>query len=190
VVAALVNSFAPDVVIGNKSVKVKADGNRRNVDVVVATQFRRYYSASSGLQYVLGICFFTPSGVRIVNYPKQHSTNCTSKHQGTKEFFKPMVRILKNMRSKLLDDKVIKPGSAPSYFLEGLLYNVPKDKFGSSYNDTFVAAINWLLEAKQEDLVCANEQYYLVRDSTTNCWPIADYEGFLSAVVALWNDWK
>jgi hypothetical protein len=71
------------------------------------------------------------------------------------------------MRAKLIDDGVIEKGSAPSYFLEGLLYNVPNEKFGTSYGDTFVAAMNWLInqEAPRDKLVCANEQYYLVRDS-------------------------
>ena len=32
-----------------------------------------------------------------------------------------MVRILKNMRSRLVEDGSIEKGSAPSYFLEGLL---------------------------------------------------------------------
>ena len=32
-------------------------------------------------------------------------------------------------------------GVAPSYYLEGMLYNVPADKFGTSYQDTFTNAI-------------------------------------------------
>jgi hypothetical protein len=76
-----------------------------------------------------------------------------------------MVRILKNMRRKLVDDGLINGGSAPSYFLEGLLYNVPNDKFGTKFIDTFVAAMTWVLQAKRSDLLCANEQNFLVRDS-------------------------
>jgi hypothetical protein len=60
-----------------------------------------------------------------------------------------MIRILKNMRSQLVDDGVIEDGTAPSYFLEGLLHNVPNDRFGGSYGDTFVAAMNWIGRAKQ-----------------------------------------
>jgi len=166
--------------------------NRRNADVVVATKFRRYSSFPSlaGAQAECGICFFTSSGDRIVNYPKQHSANCTTKHQATNGWFKPMVRILKNMRRKLVDDGSIEEGSAPSYFLEGLVYNVPNDKFGSSYGDTFVAAVNWILQAERKDLVCANEQYYLVRDSAPTCWPCSNCAAFLDAVAKLWTDWK
>jgi hypothetical protein len=190
VIAALVKSFgAADVQPGKNAVKIKTNGTRRSADVVIATQCWSYYSGRWPLQYERGICFFTSSGDRIVNYPKQHSDNCTSKHQTTKQWFKPMVRILKNMRSKLVEDGAIADGSAPSYFLEGLLYNVPDDKFGKSYGDTFVAAMNWILQADRSKFVCVNKQYYLTRDSATECWPSADCDGFINAVVELWNGW-
>jgi hypothetical protein len=190
VIAALQKSFGQDdVKPGKKAVKIKANGNRRNADVVVATEFRRYYSTASGPQFYQGICFFTPDGARIANYPSYHSANCTTKHQATNQWFKPMVRILKNMRSKLVDDGVLAAGSAPSYYIEGLLYNVPNDKFGKSYGDTFVAAFNWILQADRTKFVCANERYYLERDGFAECWPCADCENFINKVVELWNNW-
>jgi hypothetical protein len=66
---------------------------------------------------------------------------------------------------RLVDKRLTEQGSAPSYFLEGLLYNVPNERFGGSYNATFVSAINWILQAERKNLVCANEQHYQVRDS-------------------------
>jgi hypothetical protein len=190
VTSALQKSFgAADVKAGKKAIKIKANGGRRSADVVVAAQFRRYYSGYSTLQYERGICFFNSNGDRIANYPKQHSENCTAKHQATNGRFKPMVRILKNMRSKLVEDGAIEPGDAPSYFLEGLLFNVPDDKFGTNYGDTFVAALNWILQAQRQDLVCANKQHYLVKDSAATCWPSNDCNHFLNAVTALWNNW-
>lgn len=189
VIAALVKSFGAEDVKPpyNKAVKIKANGSRRSADVVVACEFRRYFRGV-GLQYVRGICFFNSSGERIVNYPKKHSINCTAKHQATNGWFKPMVRILKNMRSKLVDDGAIDQSIAPSYFLEGLLYNVPNDKFGGSYEATMVASINWILEADRSKLLCANEEYYLVRDSAVT-WPGANCDRFLNAVTQLWKDW-
>jgi hypothetical protein len=190
VIAALEKSFgSADVQAGEKAVKIKAKGNRRSADVVIATQFHKYYSGAWPLRYEPGICFFTSGGAQIVNYPKQHSVNCTTKHQGTNEWFKPMVRILKNMRSKLVEDGAIADGSAPSYFIEGLLYNVPDDKFGKSYGDTFVAALTWIVQADRSKLVCANKQYCLTFDSAAECWPRADCDGFINAVVELWNNW-
>ena len=70
-----------------------------------------------------------------------------------------MVRVLKNLRGKLVDDGRIKAGVSPSYYLEGLLYNVPSQKFAASFQGCFVNAINWIQdEADKSKLVCANEQ--------------------------------
>lgn len=190
VIAALVKNFGADVNVDKKAVKVKANGSRRSADVVVAADFRGYFSGTSRPQYNRGICFFDSGGNRIANYPQQHSANCTAKHQATQGWFKPMVRILKNMRTSLVGNSSIAPGSAPSYFLEGLLYNVPDDKFGKSYEDTFVAAINWILQADRKNLVCANERYYLARDSAAECWPCGNCDSFLKALTQLWNGWS
>lgn len=201
VVAALEKAFGTDVKPGSRAVKIKASGARRSADVIVATEFRRYYSSISPLaqfaglnagllpplRYESGICFFTSNG-QINNYPKQHSANCTTKHQATNGWFKPMVRILKNMRSRMMEKGMIAEGSAPSYFLEGLLYNVPNEKFGTSYRQTFTEAIKWIQKADRTKFVCANEQYYLIGPSNVQ-WPVANCDLFLEAVVSLWNDW-
>ena len=191
VIAALRNSFgATDVAAGKKSIKIKANGNRRNADVVVATDFRHYYPTVYGIEYHPGICFFASDGTRITNYPKQHSANCTRKHQDSKMWFKPMVRILKNMRSRLVDYGAIAAGSAPSYFLEGLLYNVPNEKFGKAYEETFCASVNWLLASKSDDFVCPSERHYLVRENAPACWPRSGYDGFLNEAVKMWKNWQ
>jgi hypothetical protein len=191
VIETLQKSFgAASVNPDKKAVKIKANGGRRSADVVVAAEFRRYYSGIFGPQYEPGICFFNSTGERIRNYPKQHSANCTSKHQATNSWFKPMVRILKNMRTKLVNDGAIVKGSAPSYFLEGLVYNVPNNNFGKSYSETFVAAMKWILKAQRNDFLCANGQVYLVRDSESECWPCANYDVFINEVVKLWDNWS
>lgn len=101
-----------------------------------------------------------------------------------------MVRILKNLRSKLVEDGKLKSGIAPSYYLEGLLYNVPKEKFGSSYVESFVAAMNWIQQgADKSKLVCANEQYYLLRTGKPTSWESIDAETFINAAIKLWNTW-
>lgn len=189
VVAALRNSFGADVKPDKKAVKIRANGGRRNADVIVSTEFRRYFQGPLGLEYDPGICFFTSSGERIADYPKQHSANCTRKHQSTKAWFKPMVRILKNMRGRLVENRLLQQGIAPSYFIEGLLYNVPDAMFGKSYGDTFVAAINWIRHADRSKFVCANKLHSLLGASATTSWPSANCDFFLNALVKLWNNW-
>ncbi len=191
VVEALQKSFgAADVKPDNKAVKIKANGGRRSADVVIATDFHRYYSGLLGTQYEQGICFFTSSG-RIVNYPKQHSANCTRKHQATGSNFKRVLRIFKNMRSKLVADGLIGKGVAPSYFIEGLLYNIPDNKFSGSYENMVFNILTWLHQTTDRTkFLCANEQYYLLRDNDPVCWPIANGEQFINAVIRLWNNWS
>jgi hypothetical protein len=138
-------------------------------------------------RYTEGIIF--QSGAEdIINYPKLHSANCTSKHQATNLWFKPMVRILKNMWSTLVESGVIADKLAPSYFIEGMLYNVPTDKFGRTYVDTFCNCVNWLWETDRSVLRCANGQYRLLGDSNIK-WPSSKCDEFLRAIVNLWKDW-
>jgi hypothetical protein len=129
-------------------------------------------------------------GTRIANYPNQHCQNLTAKHQATGNKFKPLVRIFKNMRSKLIDDGLIADGSGPSYYIEGLLYNVPNDQFVGDYQEISLNILNWLYETTdRSEFVCANEQYYLLRDNIHTCWACADGENFINAVIKLWNEW-
>lgn len=180
---------AADVTPGNKAIKIKANGSRRSADVVPCYQFRRYtrFISLSNQEYVLGVTFPTTSSGVIVNYAKRHSDNCTAKHQGTNKWFKPMVRIVKNMRSKLVDDGKISKDTAPGYYIEGMLWNVPSDKFGNSYQDTFCSCINWLVKTDRTQLKCAHEQHALLGTSNVQ-WSTNKCDMFLSAIIKLWNE--
>jgi hypothetical protein len=184
-------TFDAAVKPGNKAVKIEASGSRRSADVLICVQFRRYHRFNSigDQEYDVGVCFYDGANTRIANYPKQHSDNCTAKHKATNARFKPLVRILKNMRTKLVADGVLSSGIAPSYYLEGLLYNVPNGKFGGTYEDAVVNSLNWILGEDRSQFVCANEQYYLLRDGTQVTWTSADCDKFLTAVVELWKNW-
>lgn len=192
VVKALKRAFGDGFVQeGPKAVWIKPSGSRRSTDVIVSTEYRRYHRFRSwqDQRYDSGICFWTGS-TQIVNYPKQHSANCTAKHQATNRWFKPTVRILKNMRNRMVGAGLIEKGIAPSYYLEGLLYNVPNDKFSGSYEDTFVSAYNWIINADSTQLVCANEQYYLLRDGNEVTWPVANGRTFLDELAKFWKNWQ
>ena len=192
VLKVLKDKYGADVTEGDKALTIAANGNRRKADVIAAIRFRRYYkfNGTNDQSYDEGICFYNGKNERIANYPKQHSENMTTKHQDASKRLKPMVRVLKNLREKLVDDGLLATGVAPSYYIEGLLYNVPSDKFSSNYQETFVDALTWIqTEATKTDLVCANEQYYLLRDGVHTCWKPEDCETFLEAATTLWNDW-
>jgi hypothetical protein len=190
--AALQKAFGQSVRQEKKAIKIDAQGTRRNADVVVAFEYRRYYkfSGAGDQSHDTGIAFFTSDGTRIVNYPKQHSKNLTTKHQATSNNFKPLIRIFKNMRSKLVADGLIAQGIAPSYFVEGLLYNAPNDKFSGTYGNIVLNILQWLHQTTDRTaFLCANEQYYLLRDNSPVCWPVANGEKFIGAAIELWNNW-
>ncbi|MFT4941588.1 MAG: hypothetical protein ACI88A_004658 [Paraglaciecola sp.] len=192
VLKVLTDRFGSDVRAGDKAIAVAANAGRRKVDVIASMQFRRYWKFKGvyDSNYDEGICFFNGGGDIIANYPKQHSDNLTEKHQGSNKWLKPMVRVLKNLRSKLVADGMLNAGVAPSYYLEGLLYNVPSEKFGVNYTNCFVNIMNWFqTEAHKDKLLCANEQYYLIWEGTHTSWEKADADAFINAAIKMWNDW-
>lgn len=188
----LQKNFGKAVKPGKKAIFIPADGNRRDADVLPTAMFRRYnrFGSFATASYVEGICFFLDDGTQIVNFPKQHSENCTKKHQDTNQWFKPTVRLFKNLRNRMIDDGLIEAGLAPSYFIEGLLYNVPNDKFGGNFEDTVVNLLNWLVPADKTKFLCANEQYYLLFEGSAVTWRAASCKRFLDAAVDLWKSWK
>lgn len=187
----LVDKYGGDVNVGAKAIVIAGNVSRRKADVITAIQFRRYFKFN-GIQdqsYEEGICFYNAGGERIANYPKQHATNCTTKHQNTSKWFKPMVRVVKNMRGKMIDDGLLEAGIAPSYYIEGLLYNVPNENFGTSYEDSMLNSINWLRNADRSKFVCANNQYMLLDGNANVTWNSKNCDLFLNGIVELWNSW-
>ena len=189
VVAQLNLKFPGSIKIGNKAIAVKGNGTRRDADVVPAMQYRKYLSFKDlgNERYIEGICFWATDGSKIINYPKLHSENCTTKHQMTFSRFKSTVRIFKNMRNAMIDSGFLEDGIAPSYFLEGMIYNVPNDQFTSSKVDTVANVVNWLIKCDKDKLLCANEQYYLLHPTSSVTWRAERFEKFLNAVVKFWN---
>lgn len=186
----LIQRYGAAVKPGKKAIFIKGENNRRDVDVLVAAAFRRYYSykVAKTDDFIEGICFFLPDGKLIENYPKRHSANCTAKHQATNQWFKPTVRVFKNMRNRMIERGELAEGIAPSYYLEGMLYNVPDDQFGKSYEDTFVNCFNWVSNAKASDLVCASRMHWLVRDGEQTSWPIDNFNAYLIAARKHWEN--
>jgi hypothetical protein len=179
------------VSLGTKTFKINPSGSRRSADVLACYQYRCYtrFVNHSDCNYVAGLTFPTSVGNWIINYPKQHSDNCTAKHQATKGWYKPMIRIFKNMRTRMVADRLIPEGIAPSYYIEGLLYNVPNDQFGKNYGDTFCNCTNWLIKADRSKLFCASQMYLLLGNSRVQC-PAGNCDQFLNTAVKLWQNWR
>ena len=184
----LKTKFGSAVVDGKKAIFVCGNGQRRDADVLVCAEHRRYnsYGAAYSTDYHTGIVFWLPSGTDIVNFPRQHHDNCVAKHQNSHMRFKPNVRVVKNYRNALIDAGVLGNGVAPSYFLEGLLWNMPNPRFETSFTSTMNNFIDWVRSADPSQLSCANNLYWLVRDGVPVCWPSSNFRAYVAAIQSDW----
>ncbi len=191
VLRVLRDRFPQDVEPGTKAVKINARGARRKTDVLIAVQHRKYrrFTSVGNDDQVTGISFHKSDGTRVSNYPKQHRENLIAKNQATAEWFKHLIRIFKNARQRLIEQRMVAAGTAPSYYIEGLLFNVPNEKFGTSYQDSMMHAINWLYEVDRSTLNCANGQYKLLDGNSDVTWNTKDCNAYLEGLVNLWKNW-
>ena len=170
---------------GNKCLKVAR--THLPADVVACVQYRNYFNPEHSNSYAEGMTFWTRDYPRqVVNYPKVHYENGVNKHQATNNYFKPTVRMFKNIRTHLEDTGAISGESVPSYFLECLIYNVPTDKFSYGSQETFCNVVNWLCSANLSSLCCQNGQLLLF-GSTPEQWQTSAAEQFLAGAVHLWE---
>jgi hypothetical protein len=192
VLVALAQTFGDSVQPSKNAFKIAAYGTRRSADVICAFRHRRYTTFAEGQNpsFYEGITFETADGKRVHNFPEYHSQNLTAKHQRTGNRFKGAIRVFKNMRSKLIENGAIAKGEAPSYFIEGLLSNVPDEVFSGSIGTTTFNILTWLYQTPDRtNFLCANKCYYLLRDVNSVCWPPANGTNFIDAAIALWNNW-
>lgn len=81
----------------------------------------------------------------------------------------------------------LQQGIAPSYFLEGMMWNVPNAVFAMRYQDTTFGAVRWLRECDKSQLVCANDIHWLLREGHSISWRERSFDAFLSAIESYWN---
>lgn len=174
---------------GSKSIELLPNSGRLKADVVVAATYKHY----ERMQLVAeGMTFWTVSGgQQICNFPKRHYDNGASKNsnQQTRGWYKPTVRVFKNARSHI-NSGLLLPKHFPSYFIECLLYNVPNNNFGVSYQSTFTRSLNWLStelsNGSWQRFVCQNEMSYLFGNSSVQ-WNIDDARDYVRELINLWN---
>lgn len=189
VIVHLRKAYGADVVPGDKAVFVAGRNGRRDTDVLPCADYRRYrsYGGPGGTHFDDGLCFWLPDGTQVVNFPKQHSANCTAKHQRTSSRFKQAVRMFKNMRNALVAEGRLERGSAPSYFIEGMLHNVPDHLFDWRRQQSMESALAWLSACDRGALTCANGLYYLLHPSDPVTWRAEQFEAFLAAAIDKWD---
>ena len=184
--AALDSKFHAVMEQGNKSIKLKAAPPRLAADVVVCIEHRKYTSLNS---FVEGITFYALQDKRwIINYPQEHRKNGAAKNSRTLDRYKPAVRMLKNARNHLVDNRVIPHSLAPSYFMECLIYNAPDNVFKKNLQETYRCIVDWMVHSDISKAVCPNKQLDLFGTSPVQ-WSLEDAKTLSNRLAMLWNNW-
>ena len=176
-----------DVEIKNKCLKIS--GTPLSADVVVSNEYRKYHSYSiyNRKDYDEGIIFYSLKGEKIISYPQLHYENGVTKNSKSQKNFKKTVRIFKNIKSKLVNDKVLSSKTAPSYFIECLIYNVPNENFVNNRQQRVLNVFSWLTNNISENLVCQNGKKYLF-GATDEQWNMSNCLEFILASFKVFED--
>jgi hypothetical protein len=124
--AALRAKFGASAVTpGNKALHVRQSSTRLAADLVPCYTKRIYYSRDGN--YHQGIVIRPDRGRWIDNFPKEHLDKGREKNTNTLRRYKSVVRILKRLENKMVDEKVI--SVVPSFLIESLVWNTPNEVF-------------------------------------------------------------
>ncbi len=159
--------------LDKKTIKYQGSLKYSQTDILPCIYYRSRYGPT-------GIAFYDYSENRyVVNYPKQHKENGIEKNKRTNDSYKRTVRIFKNLRDELIYEKMIGSKTAPSYFLECLLYNVPDYCFNDYAPNSFYNVLDWLLSNQWSfiNMKCQNGIHYLFNDF--NGWNLKDCRKFI-----------
>jgi predicted nucleotidyltransferase len=160
----------------SKCVKVRSNLIRLPADVLVALDHRHYKAFPGFFEqiHIDGVQFYTLDEVKIINFPREHIQACKNKNDLVSGHYRPVVRIAKNVRNMLIaDDKTgLSAGSAPSYFLESLLWNVPDQCFRDNLPQAYRNVVRWLRENpdKLADMKFPNQMATLFGQAQDSVW--------------------
>jgi hypothetical protein len=177
---------------GNKAIEVESSALPLDADVVPVQEYR-YYNQYSGYDndrdYIEGIIFWPRNGSKIRNYPEQHMSNATTKHQNTSNRYKSTVRMFKNARNYMDDKGIFDKSNAPSYFIECLLWNVPNSLIDTNKLRTrYVEVVNHLSNDSFDNYRQQHDLLDLFGFSGTK-WSTSDASAFVDGLTELWETW-
>lgn len=183
------------VEVGDKAILVKKGNGRLDCDVLVCNPYRKYSSISSFEDnYVEGILFETEEQkIRVVNYPKVHLNNGSRKNSRTSSNYKPSIRVLKNIKARMIERNYIQKDTAPSYFLECLLYNSDDANY---CQQTYGGILLAILRQFKRDMESGAMSQYLVQNEQRNLfgnemqqWNTTDAYQFVTQIIKFWNEY-
>lgn len=165
------------VISGRKSVKIAKGTIPASADVVVTLQCEN------------GLAFFLPDEHRwVVSYPQQHYEKGLHKEEATNNRYKRVIRMFKAARNHLIDKNEIQNDTAPSYFIECLLFNVPDELYRQRLVQSYSGIVDYLLTANLQVFKCQNGMRDLF-GSSRDLWNIKKARRFIRALKRLWDNW-
>ncbi len=176
---------------GRKTLKLVMEAPEIPVDVVVAVRYLTYaeYSGQRSYKNMEGMGLYLPTESRwTVSYPHIHRRNGVGKEKATNWWFRRCIRMFKNARAQLVEERRLAPATARSYQIECLLYNVPDGSLRGSHQSTYSSALYWL---QKNDLSRFSSQNKLVPmfDGGPDSWKERDARALLDALVKQYEDW-
>jgi hypothetical protein len=184
--AALVAAFGDSAVEdGDIAYRVREKKTTLPADVVPSWEYRRYERIVNGIPvYQEGARVFPSTGGFKDNFPAVQKANGIAKNKATGLRYKRMVRALKKLQTKLVDEQVLNE-ELPSYLTECLVYNVPDSAFNqAAYTSDMRAVLATIFNATLasgdfNDWLQVNELMYLFRGS--NGFPVSDVHSMAGA---------
>lgn len=176
---------------GNKSIKILPNSYRVETDAVPSFQLRNYYYGNSKNPDVFkeGVKFYAQDNTEVKNYPKIHIENGKVKNARTQRRFKRLVRIMKRIRYKMIDDGIPVNDGISSFLIECLLWNVPDSYFNNydTWTERIREVIIYLYGKTKTESECSewcevSEMLYLFRGNRK--WNVKMVNEFL---VQMWN---
>ena len=142
------------------------------------------------LKYEDGLAIFLPDERRwVVSHPQRHYQRGRRKERATGNRFKRTVRMFKATRNRLINDGAINERTAPSYFIECLLYNVPERLFSQQLSATYMDILNWIGSAQMRTFATQSGDMPLF-GSLPEQWTIDEARRFMVALRQLWDGWR
>jgi hypothetical protein len=126
--AALRSHFpAGSVTRGDKAIHVRESSRGLAADVVPCQTHYQYINRQGTRRKGILLRNDANPLQHIVNYPKQHYDEGIAKNDATSRRYKRVVRILKRLENKMVDESLIDP--VPSFLIESAVWNVPNPGF-------------------------------------------------------------
>lgn len=135
----LEQEFPSSVERKNRCIRVNGNTYRVNADVIPCFLLKRFRTALT--VEAEGIKLLSDSGEHVKSFPKQHYDNGIIKNSQTNEVYKKTVRMIKNCRNHLIDIGHINDQLMSSFFLECLVWNVPREYFNKTSHKDITNAV-------------------------------------------------